>query len=174
MLNYLFGSSPNNAPKQPAKMVEGKAFTISTITRGMCLEVRSTGLFTGNYDSSGGTQSQLWTIERNEDKTAVAVRSVSNGQYLRAAVRGDNAKVQTGAKSWWTLEQGDAPGAWWLKNNDHGNYLTNYYGHQTANNKVIMWSSNLVSVKAVYVDTSVGRADYSEARLELHNAMVHQ
>lgn len=92
---------------------DSKTFVISTVTRGMCLETRPSGVSTGKYDSSGKTQSQLWTLENGEDGKSFAFRSVANGQYLRCNGKGDAAKTLTGDKSWWTLERGDAPGVWW-------------------------------------------------------------
>lgn len=121
--------------------MEEKTYTISTITRGMCIEQTSSKLVTSKYDADA--KEQQWAVEKGEDDKTIALRNVSSKQYLRSLGRGDGAKVGTGDKMWWLLEVGDSPGTRWIKSSEHDNYLCNYYGHQTPNNKVWMWSSGL-------------------------------
>ena len=92
---------------------DNSTFAISTITRGLVVNVTAAGTKTSQYDASGQTQSQLWTIEKSGDGNSVAFKNVSNGKYLRASKPGDGAPCEMGDVQWWTLQNGDSPGSWW-------------------------------------------------------------
>ena len=58
---------------------------------------------------------QLWTIERKEgSENQIALRSNGEGSYLRAKAGNAYGAVETGAKQWWELEEGQAHGSYWL------------------------------------------------------------
>jgi hypothetical protein len=57
---------------------------------------------------------QLWTIERKDgSNTHIALRSHGDEKYLRAKAGNAYGAVETGAKQWWELEEGQAHGSYW-------------------------------------------------------------
>jgi hypothetical protein len=59
---------------------------------------------------------QLWTIERKDgSNNQIALRCNGDEKYLRAKAGNAYGAVETGAKQWWQLEEGQAPSSFWLE-----------------------------------------------------------
>ncbi|USW53614.1 Putative ricin B-like lectin [Septoria linicola] len=105
---------------------------------GLCIISKNGSVFTADLD---GSQPQQWYIEREGDQK-LALRNAESGDYLRASAGHRGAKVITSAqKQTWTLESGNTPNSFWIKNDEFENaYLCNSYGKYTANNLIYIWA----------------------------------
>lgn len=83
---------------------------IVSISGGNCASVIPGKIQNKKHEENDKTQQ--WIVERKDDNK-FAFKSVSNGQYLRAAEGRAYGLITTGEKQWWISEAGDAPEALW-------------------------------------------------------------
>ncbi|KAH9825948.1 hypothetical protein Tdes44962_MAKER03872 [Teratosphaeria destructans] len=102
------------------------------------------------YTSNKSSKQQQWSVEYGHNQTQVAFRNAATGSYLRtnSGTKGASSAIKTGAKQWWTLHEGSAPGKELscpiLLCNDFPNmYLCNSYGNHTDNNVIWCWTKDL-------------------------------
>jgi hypothetical protein len=128
-------------------MGESGPFYLTSVSNGHVLARSPTGQPSGVVVQNRGDQgqSQQWVIERGEEPDIIALRCLSNNEYLNASGGGNWASVGTGEKQWWRCSNDDvtAPQACRLSPVDYPDvYLNHFQGIRVGKGqsmKVHMW-----------------------------------
>nr|POE47331.1 hypothetical protein CFP56_00662 [Quercus suber] len=120
---------------------------ITTVAGGTC--VTRNGNVVNNQTRSSAP-AQQWILEAGSKGQTFAFRNVEDGKYLHANNGAASAAVGTGAKQFWLLEPGAAPGSCFLRCEDYPNaYLTNKSGSPHNGNVVYVWPKQAVWIHAL-------------------------
>ncbi|KAF2446269.1 hypothetical protein P171DRAFT_430455 [Karstenula rhodostoma CBS 690.94] len=128
-------------------MAEESQFYITSVAHGMVLARSPNGQPSGVVAQNRGDQDlpQKWVAEQGDAPNIIALRCLSNNEYLHANGGGNWATVGTGAKQWWKLDINNvtAPGACRLSPVEYPNvFLNHFQGIRVAKGqsmKVHMW-----------------------------------
>lgn len=128
-------------------MGESGPFYLTSVSNGHVLARSPNGQPSGVVVQNRGDQDQpqQWMIEQGDEPDVIALRCLSNDQYLHANGGTNWSTVGTGEKQWWRCSGQDvtAPQACRLSPVDYPNvYLNHFQGIRVAKGqsmKVHMW-----------------------------------
>ncbi|KAJ4353976.1 uncharacterized protein N0V89_005708 [Didymosphaeria variabile] len=128
-------------------MSEATPFYLASIAHGHVLARSPNGQPSGVVAQNRGDQDapQKWVAESADEENVIALRCLSNNEYLHANGGTNWSTVGTGEKQWWRLSNNNvtAPGACHLSPVDHpGVFLNHFQGIRVAKGqsmKVHMW-----------------------------------
>nr|POE74508.1 hypothetical protein CFP56_37040 [Quercus suber] len=103
-----------------------------------------------NNQTRSSTPAQRWSLEPGPKKQSFAFRNAETGNYLHANNGAASAAIGPGAKQFWLLEPGVAPGSCYLKCEDYPNaYLASKSGSPHNGNVVYVWPKQAVWTHAL-------------------------
>ncbi|KAL1608359.1 hypothetical protein SLS60_003300 [Paraconiothyrium brasiliense] len=128
-------------------MSEETPFYLASVAHGHVLARSPNGQPSGVVAQNRGDQDapQKWVAEPGDEQNVIALRCLSNNEYLHANGGTNWSTVGTGEKQWWKLSNNNvtAPGACHLSPVDYpGVFLNHFQGIRVAKSqsmKVHMW-----------------------------------